>query len=262
MPSSSRRRRTTISPRSPCRGRDPSIRRALRPRAIRNPRCSRHGARPARPHRPRACRPLAGGGPLPDAAMADWLDDAIGGLSRDAVVVSWWSYSTPLWYGKLVEGRRPDLLIVDDSDIVSENLGGVDDVIDHYLGIRPVYVIRGHRRRPGGTGPTLCPGARRPAGRRLPRHGNHGDPAMTALAARLRHDRRSPNGSPACRTSSRPTTRRRTSRGWSQEALETLPANRRDVRDHRRRRRVEGPHPRDRRPLSPPSTGRGACHPP
>ncbi len=77
-----------------------------------------------------------------DAAMADWLDDAMGGLSRDAVVVSWWSYSTPLWYGTLVEGRRPDLLIVDDSDIVSENLGSVDDVIDHYLGIRPVYVIR------------------------------------------------------------------------------------------------------------------------
>jgi hypothetical protein len=77
-----------------------------------------------------------------DATMADWLDDAMGGLSRDAVVVSWWSYSTPLWYGTLVEGRRPDLLIVDDSDIVSENLGSVEDVIDHYLGIRPVYVIR------------------------------------------------------------------------------------------------------------------------
>ena len=49
-----------------------------------------------------------------DTAMADWLDDAMDGLSRDAVVVSWWSYSTPLWYGTLVEGRRPDLLVVDD----------------------------------------------------------------------------------------------------------------------------------------------------
>ena len=27
----------------------------------------------------------------------------------DAVVISWWSYSTPLWYGQLVEGRRPDI---------------------------------------------------------------------------------------------------------------------------------------------------------
>ena len=77
-----------------------------------------------------------------DTAMADWLDDAMDGLSRDAVVVSWWSYSTPLWYGTLVEGRRPDLLIVDDSDIVSEGLGSVEDVIDRYLGVRPVYVIR------------------------------------------------------------------------------------------------------------------------
>ena len=77
-----------------------------------------------------------------DTTMADWLDDAMGGLGRDAVVVSWWSYSTPLWYGTLVEGRRPDLLVVDDSDIVHESLGSVEDVIDRYLGVRPVYVIR------------------------------------------------------------------------------------------------------------------------
>ena len=77
-----------------------------------------------------------------DTTMADWLGDAMRGLARDAVVVSWWSYSTPLWYGTLVEGRRPDLLVVDDSDIVNENLGSVEDVIDHYLGVRPVYVIR------------------------------------------------------------------------------------------------------------------------
>jgi hypothetical protein len=77
-----------------------------------------------------------------DTAMATWLDDAMSGLARDAVVVSWWSYSTPLWYGTLVEGRRPDLLVVDDSDIVNENLGSVEEVIDQYLGVRPVYVIR------------------------------------------------------------------------------------------------------------------------
>ena len=60
------------------------------------------------------------------------------GRRRGLVVV----YSTPLWYGTLVEGRRPDLLVVDDSDIVNESLGSVEDVIDHYLGNRPVYVIR------------------------------------------------------------------------------------------------------------------------
>ena len=48
---------------------------------------------------------------------------------------------------------------------------------------------------------------------------------MTALPRRPRHatPRRRP-GSPACRTSSRPTTRRPTSRGWCAEALETLPS--------------------------------------
>ena len=77
-----------------------------------------------------------------DTEVAHWLDDAMTGFDRDAVVVSWWSYSTPLWYGTLVEGRRPDLRIVDDSTRETEGLGSVDDVIDAYLGTRPVLVIR------------------------------------------------------------------------------------------------------------------------
>jgi transmembrane protein TMEM260 (protein O-mannosyltransferase) len=77
-----------------------------------------------------------------DTEMAHWLDDAMDSLDHDAVVVSWWSSSTPLWYGTLVEGRRPDLRIVDDSTRESEGLGSVDDVIDANLGVRPVLVIR------------------------------------------------------------------------------------------------------------------------
>ncbi len=77
-----------------------------------------------------------------DTEMAHWLDDAMAGFDQDAVVVSWWSYSTPLWYGTLVEGRRPDLRIVDDSTRETEGLGSVDDVIDANLGVRPVLVIR------------------------------------------------------------------------------------------------------------------------
>ena len=38
-----------------------------------------------------------------------WLDEAFTALEPDAVVLSWWSYSTPLWYGQLVEHRRPDV---------------------------------------------------------------------------------------------------------------------------------------------------------
>ncbi len=77
-----------------------------------------------------------------DVSMAGWLDDAVTGLEPDAVVISWWSYSTTLWYGQRVEGRRTDMLIVDDSDLVNDGLGTAGDVIDEYLGARPVYVIR------------------------------------------------------------------------------------------------------------------------
>ncbi|HSP18022.1 MAG TPA: DUF2723 domain-containing protein [Myxococcaceae bacterium] len=77
-----------------------------------------------------------------DTSMATWLDILMTDLEKDAVVVSWWSFSTPIWYGQLVEGRRPDILLVDDSNLVNDNLGTVQDVIDKYLGVRPVYVIR------------------------------------------------------------------------------------------------------------------------
>jgi hypothetical protein len=47
-----------------------------------------------------------------------------------------------MWYGQDVEHRRPDLLIIDDSNDVWDHLGSVPDIIDKYLGTRPVYVIR------------------------------------------------------------------------------------------------------------------------
>ena len=73
---------------------------------------------------------------------ADWLDQAFVAVKPDAVILSWWSFSTPIWYGQIIEGRRPDVLLLDDRVLVDENLGGVEDVIDRYLGTRPVYVIR------------------------------------------------------------------------------------------------------------------------
>lgn len=73
---------------------------------------------------------------------ADWLDQVFDSVAPGAVIVSWWSYSTPLWYGQLVEGRRGDILIVDDRTRLDEEMGEVEDVIDRFLGTRPVYVIR------------------------------------------------------------------------------------------------------------------------
>jgi hypothetical protein len=63
-------------------------------------------------------------------------------LEPNAVVVSWWSYSTTLWYATIVEGRRPDILIVDDRNRVDLNLLELSQVIDVYLADRPVYLIR------------------------------------------------------------------------------------------------------------------------
>jgi len=71
-----------------------------------------------------------------------WADKAMSLFEPDAVVVSWWSYSTTLWYAQIIEGQRPDVWIVDDRTRLDQNLGDVTDVIDAELGKRPVYLVR------------------------------------------------------------------------------------------------------------------------
>ena len=58
-------------------------------------------------------------------AAAQWTDHALQVMEPDAVIVSWWSYSTPLWYAQRVQGRRPDIAIVDDRTRLDEDLGGL-----------------------------------------------------------------------------------------------------------------------------------------
>jgi hypothetical protein len=88
-----------------------------------------------------------------DTDARQFLDATLGALAPDPVIISWWSYSTPLWYGRWVEGDRPDMTIIDDRTMLDEHLGspGCDDlggsqcmldVIDGYLDERPVYLIR------------------------------------------------------------------------------------------------------------------------
>jgi hypothetical protein len=77
-----------------------------------------------------------------DDGAARWVDMALDQMAPDAIIVSWWSYSAPLWYAQLVQGRRPDIDIIDDRTRLDRNLGGVTDVIDANLPMRPVYVIR------------------------------------------------------------------------------------------------------------------------
>ena len=77
-----------------------------------------------------------------------WLEATIERLEPDAAVVSWWSFSTPLWYGRWVEGRRPDLLIIDDRDLLDDGYGTASAAIDRFLPERPVYLIRLERDLP------------------------------------------------------------------------------------------------------------------
>jgi hypothetical protein len=77
-----------------------------------------------------------------DRGAQAWTDDVLATLEPNAVVVSWWSYSTPLWYATIVDGRRPDILIIDDRNRLDQNLGDLDHVIDLYIATRPVYLIR------------------------------------------------------------------------------------------------------------------------
>jgi hypothetical protein len=63
-------------------------------------------------------------------------------LAPNAVVVSWWSYSTPMWYGQYVERWRPDVTIIDDRTMLDQNLGDAQQVLDSYIGKRPLYLIR------------------------------------------------------------------------------------------------------------------------
>ena len=77
-----------------------------------------------------------------DHKASEWLDRVLPLIDQDAVVISWWSYSTPLWYAQKVEGLRPDIFIADDRTRLDQDLGELPDVIDDNLGRRPVYVMR------------------------------------------------------------------------------------------------------------------------
>jgi hypothetical protein len=62
-------------------------------------------------------------------------------LPPNAVLVSWWSYSTPLWHHRWVLGRRPDITIIDERDILDDGYRTMNNAIRAHLGLRPVYVV-------------------------------------------------------------------------------------------------------------------------
>ena len=77
-----------------------------------------------------------------DTSARRWVTAALSEIEDGAVVVSWWSTSTVLWYAQYVDGLRPDITVVDDRTRLDLDYGEATDVIARFLGSRPVYVIR------------------------------------------------------------------------------------------------------------------------
>lgn len=89
---------------------------------------------------------LVGNGPVVDRS-ADrrgdaYIDQMFDALPPDAAILSYWHASTPLWYGQHVDGRRPDVLILDDSNIAYDGWGTREDAIAALVCRRPVFIIR------------------------------------------------------------------------------------------------------------------------
>jgi hypothetical protein len=77
-----------------------------------------------------------------DRFAEGWTDAVLEAVEPNAVIVSWWSYSTPLWYAQVVDDRRPDVCVIDDRTRLDFGLGELSQVIDRYIATRPVYLVR------------------------------------------------------------------------------------------------------------------------
>jgi hypothetical protein len=70
-----------------------------------------------------------------------WVDSVYAQLPQNAVIVSWWSYSTALWYHRWVLGERPDVTIIDERNILDDGYITIDAAIRRFIGKRPVFVV-------------------------------------------------------------------------------------------------------------------------
>ncbi len=70
-----------------------------------------------------------------------WVASVYAALPRNAVVMSWWSYSTPLWYHRWVLGERPDVTIIDERNILDDGYGTLWLAVRAFYPERPVYIV-------------------------------------------------------------------------------------------------------------------------
>ncbi len=77
-----------------------------------------------------------------DRSADTFVDTVLAALPPDAAILSEWDASTPLWHAKYVLDRRPDILIVDDTNIVYEGWGSRETRIASLICERPVFILR------------------------------------------------------------------------------------------------------------------------
>jgi hypothetical protein len=71
-----------------------------------------------------------------------WVAAVHAALPQKAVIISWWSYSTPLWYHRWIEGERPDVDIFDERNILDEGYGTIHNAVRQFVSQRrPVYIV-------------------------------------------------------------------------------------------------------------------------
>ncbi|MEO8511418.1 MAG: DUF2723 domain-containing protein [Chloroflexota bacterium] len=70
-----------------------------------------------------------------------WVASVFDALPPDSVILSWWSYSTPLWYHRWVLGERPDVTIIDERNMLDDGYATWDGAIRAFIGKRPVYLV-------------------------------------------------------------------------------------------------------------------------
>jgi hypothetical protein len=70
-----------------------------------------------------------------------WVASVYEALPPNAVILSWWSYSTALWYHRWVLGERPDVTIIDERNMLDDGYATWDGAIRAFIGKRPVYLV-------------------------------------------------------------------------------------------------------------------------
>jgi len=76
-----------------------------------------------------------------DRSARTYVDTLFAALPPDAVILSFWGSTPPLWHAQQVLGERPDVLVVDDTNIVYEGWGTREARIDAVICSRPVFIL-------------------------------------------------------------------------------------------------------------------------